>query len=209
MSRGGTFIATIACLAAVTAGTVAAAQAPGLPLRVVQPDIVLPGRPDRFDYASIDAVRRLLFIAHLGSDIVTVVDLRTLRVAANVADVPGVHGVLAVPELGEVFATATDRNQIDVISERDFRIIGQAPAGVYPDGMAYAPTAHRLFVSDEAGHTETVIDTNSAIGATHDQARRHRPPPRSGAWRQAGGDVRKTADAAGEQRCPVAGGQAP
>ncbi len=137
------------------------AIAPAVSLRVVHPDVLLPGKPNRFDYASIDPQRRLLFIAHLGSGMVTAVDLRSERVVANVGDVPGVHGVLVVPELDEVFATATDRNQLDVISEKTFRIIAHVSAGVYPDGMTYAPDVHELFISDEAGQTETVVDTHS------------------------------------------------
>ncbi|HUX74848.1 MAG TPA: hypothetical protein VMV25_13275 [Steroidobacteraceae bacterium] len=132
-----------------------------MPLKVVHPDVPLAGKPNRFDYVTIDAQRRLLFIAHLGSGIVTAVDLRSERVIANVENIPGVHGVLAVPALGEVFATATDRNRLDVISEQTFRVITHAPAGVYPDGMAYAPDVHELFISDEAGQTETVVDTHS------------------------------------------------
>ncbi|HJS92232.1 MAG TPA: YncE family protein [Steroidobacteraceae bacterium] len=119
----------------------------------------MPGRADRFDYVTIDPRRQLLFIAHLGSGMVTIADLKRERVIGNVTDVPGVHGVLAVPGLNEVFATATDRNQIDVISESTGKILARAPAGVYPDGMAYAPPVQKLFISDEAGQTETVIDT--------------------------------------------------
>lgn len=132
-----------------------------LPLRQVGTDIPLPGKANRFDYATVDPQRRLLFLAHLGSGMVTAIDLRSTRVAANIADVPSVHGVLAVPELGEVFATATGRNRLDVISERTYRVMAQAPAGTYPDGMAYAPDTRELFISDESGRTETVIDTRT------------------------------------------------
>ena len=148
-------------LAFVLNAGAAVASTPAVPLRMVHPDVPLAGKPDRFDYATIDPQRRLLFIAHLGSGIVTAVDLRSERVVANVPDVPGVHGVLAVPALGEIFATATDRNRLDVISEQTFRVIAHAPAGVYPDGMTYAPDVHELFISDEAGQTETVVDTRS------------------------------------------------
>lgn len=149
------------CVAACGAAHAAAPAAPpsALPLRNARPDIALPGRADRFDYVTIDPRRQLLFIAHLGSGMVTIFDLRRERVIGNVTDVPGVHGVLAVAALDEVFATATDRNQLDVISESSGEIVAHAPAGVYPDGMAYAPPEHELFISDEAGHTETVIDT--------------------------------------------------
>lgn len=148
-------------IGATAALTAAAAATPALPLRVERPDVLLPGKATRLDYASIDAQRRLLFIAHLGSGMVTAVDLRTDKVIANMPDVPAVHGVLAVPELGEVFATATGRNELDVISERTFQVIARAPAGVYPDGMAYAPNVKKLFISDEHGGTETVIDART------------------------------------------------
>lgn len=137
------------------------ARGAGLPLRRVGPDIVLPGAANRFDYASIDPQRHLLLISHLGSDLVIAVDLKTERVLAAIRNVPAVHGVLAVPEIGEVFASATGRNRLDVISERSLRVIAHAPAGVYPDGMAYAPDVHKLFISDEHGGTESVIDTRT------------------------------------------------
>ena len=138
-----------------------AARGSELPLRQVGADIPLPGHADRFDYASVDPQRRLLFLAHLGSGMVTAVDLRTNRVIANVSDVPSVHGVLAVPALGEVFASATGQNQLDVISEETHHVIARAPAGTYPDGMAYAEDSGELFISDESGRTETVIDTRT------------------------------------------------
>lgn len=138
-----------------------AARSSELPLRQVGADIPLPGMANRFDYATVDPQRHLLFIAHLGSGMVTAIDLRTTRVAANVTDVPSVHGVLAVPTLGEVFASATGRNRLDVISEQTYRVIARAPAGTYPDGMAYAPDSGELFISDESGRTETVIDTHT------------------------------------------------
>jgi hypothetical protein len=150
-----------AVAAALAALALPLARGSELPLRQVGTDIPLPGKANRFDYATIDPRRRLLFLAHLGSGMVTAIDLRSTRVVASVADVPSVHGVLAVPELGEVFATATGRNRLDVISEQTYRVLAQAPAGTYPDGMAYAPDSRELFISDESGRTETVIDTRT------------------------------------------------
>ena len=163
MSRMRIVTPRMAALATVLAAlaTAAGAAAPGFPLHPSHPDITLPGGANRFDYVSLDPSRKELFIAHLGSGMVTAVNLQTMRVAANVTDIPGVHGVLAVPKLGEVFAAATDRNRLDVISERTYRVIASAPAGVYPDGMAFAPPFNELFISDEAGRTETVVDTRT------------------------------------------------
>lgn len=128
-------------------------------------DIPLTGNTSRFDYASIDPRIHELFVAHLGDSTVTVVDMESRKVVADIAGVGHVHGVLAVPELGRVYASATKTNEIVVIDARTLKVIARIPGGFYPDGMAYAPDAHKLYVSDEDGSTETVIDarTNQRI----------------------------------------------
>jgi DNA-binding beta-propeller fold protein YncE len=153
------FSALAVCLS-MAWGSGSALAAP-LPLQISHPDVPLGGKPNRFDYETVDPQHRLLFVAQLGSGMVTVFDLRTNRVIANIKKIPAVHGVLAVPSLDEVFASATGQNRLDVISEKTFHVIAQAPAGVYPDGMTYAPPEHELFISDEGGKTETVVDTRT------------------------------------------------
>jgi DNA-binding beta-propeller fold protein YncE len=131
-----------------------------LPLRNAG-DIVLPGNPTRLDYQSLDVRRHLLFIAHLGDGQVIAVDTKARRVVATIADVSAVHGVLAVPSLGVVYASATGTNEVVAIDESTLKIAARTDGGVYPDGMAFDPRTRRLFVSDERGRTETVIDTRS------------------------------------------------
>jgi DNA-binding beta-propeller fold protein YncE len=129
----------------------------GLPLRHVA-DVVLPGRPTRFDYESYDPTRQLLFIAHLGDGELIVFDTASSRVAGRIPGVSSVHGVLVIPELHRVYASATGTNEIVAIDETTLKIVARTPGGHYPDGMAYAPESHKLYVSDETGETETVID---------------------------------------------------
>lgn len=128
-----------------------------LPLRHLA-DIPLPGRSTRFDYESGDPARNLLFIAHLGDGEVVVFDTSAGRVVATIPEVAAVHGVLVVPELARVFASATETNEVVVIDEKTQKIVARVPGGAYPDGMAYAPDVRKLYVSDESGKTETVID---------------------------------------------------
>ena len=132
----------------------------GLPLKRVA-DAPLGGRPTRLDYASFDPDRHLLAIAHLGDGEVVVFDTRAARVIARIPDVASVHGVLVIPELSRVYASATGSNEIVAIDEAALKITARMPGGIYPDGMAYAPDAHKLYVSDETGATETVIDVRS------------------------------------------------
>jgi DNA-binding beta-propeller fold protein YncE len=154
----------IATVVAMGVGRVAkASDEPALgnlPLTHVA-DIALPGRASRFDYESYDPDRRLLFIAHLGDSEVIVFDTQGARVVGRITGIAAVHGVLVVPELSRVYASATGTNEVVAIDEGSLKIIARMPGGVYPDGMAYAPDVHKLYVSDETGKTETVIDVST------------------------------------------------
>jgi len=146
------------------AGASPSTAAPPLHLQVVA-EIPLGGHPTRLDYASLDAGRHLLFIAHLGDSEVIVFDTEARRVVKRISNVSHVHGVLAIPELGRVYASATGTNEAVAIDETTFQIIARMPGGTYPDGLAYSPEAHKVYVSDEHGGTDTVLDvvTNTRV----------------------------------------------
>jgi len=151
--------------AAVTQGRVAA-QSDIAQLRTIR-DVPLPGDTSRFDYATIDPVTHRLFIAHLGAGSVVAYDTQQGQVLADIPGVPGVHGVIVVPELGRVYATATDSRQIAVIDSTSLTAVATAQGDGYPDGLAYAPDVGKVYVSDEQDGNETVIDvqTNQRLGA--------------------------------------------
>jgi YVTN family beta-propeller protein len=131
-----------------------------LPLKHIA-DIPLPGGTTRLDYESYDPSRHLLFIAHLGDGEMIVFDVNASRVTARIGDLSSVHGVLAIPDLSRVYASATGTNEIVAIDEATLNIVARMPGGRYPDGMAFAPEVHKLYVSDETGETETVIDVRT------------------------------------------------
>jgi len=142
-----------------------AASAPGnLPLRVLT-DIPLTGGTTRLDYQSLDSGSRRLYIAHLGSDLMTVFDVNKQTIVGDVKDLKRVHGVLAVPELHRVYASATGTNELAVIDDQNLTIVARVPAGDYPDGVAYASKVNKIYVSDLHGKTDTVIDakTNQVV----------------------------------------------
>jgi YVTN family beta-propeller protein len=135
-----------------------------LPLRTVT-DIPLTGGTTRLDYQSLDSSTGRLYIAHLGSDLMTVFDINKQMIVGDVKDLKRVHGVLAVPELHRVYASATGTNELAVIDDQTLSIIARVPAGDYPDGIAYASKENKIYVSDLHGKTDTVIDakTNQRI----------------------------------------------
>ena len=54
-----------------------------------------------------DAQTGRLYIAHLADDMLTVFDVKTQKVVGDVKDLKRVHGVIAVPELHRIYASAT------------------------------------------------------------------------------------------------------
>lgn len=133
------------------------AAAGTLPLTAIS-DIPLSGGTTRLDYQSFDSTRHMLFIAHLGDGTVIAFDTKARRIAETISNIAAVHGVLAVPQLNTVFASATGTNGLVAIDETTLKIKWRTGAGIYPDGIAYDPATNRLFVSDEHGATDMVID---------------------------------------------------
>lgn len=136
-------------------------RSPGnLPLRTLT-DIPLTGGTTRLDYQSFDNSSGRLYIAHLGSDLMTVFDTNQQTIVGDVRDLKRIHGVLAVPELHRVYASATGTNELAVIDDQSLRIVARIPAGDYPDGIAYASKENKIYVSDLHGKSDTVVDAKT------------------------------------------------
>jgi DNA-binding beta-propeller fold protein YncE len=137
-------------------------QPPRVPLELhVAAQIALPGNSSRFDYASLDASRGLLFIAHLGDSQLIDFDVRHRRVVRTIPDLPGVHGVLVVPARHRVYTTATNSNEMVILDEDTGARLATAPTGAYPDGLAYDPVHATIWTTNETGGSETVLDADT------------------------------------------------
>jgi len=166
-SRGAT-VATVvaAAIVALSAGAQAraASTGSGLPLRAVA-RLPLSGGDVRFDYTALDPGSNRLYIAHMDASQLLVFDLRRRRIVKTIP-APGVHGVIAVAQLGRVFASATSAREVLTIDAKTDAVVARAPAGQYPDGLAYDPVERHVFVSDESGGVETVLDARGKRIAT-------------------------------------------
>jgi len=128
-------------------------------------DVPMPGAAVRFDYQSMDTEHGRLYIAHMNDDHLVVFDTASRKVIANLDMFKRVHGVIAVPEISRVFASATGNHEMVAVDMQRLKIVGRAGPIEYPDGLAYAPGAQRVFVSDEHGAVDAVVDgqTNKLI----------------------------------------------
>ena len=121
-------------------------------------DVALPGPAVRFDYQSLDATNGRLYIAHMNADQLVVFDLASRKVIANLDGFKRVHGVIAVPEINRVFASVTGDHQAAAVDTQSFKKVASGGPIDYPDGLAYAPKQKKLFVSDEHGGVDAVLD---------------------------------------------------
>jgi DNA-binding beta-propeller fold protein YncE len=124
-------------------------------------DIPLPGPAVRFDYQSLNAKNGRLYMAHMNADQLVVFDTQKRQVIANLDGFKRVHGVIAVPEIDRVFASATGEHQMVAVDMNILKIFGSAGPINYPDGLAYSPATKRVFVSDEHGGVDAVVDAQT------------------------------------------------
>lgn len=156
-------VAMMTCLSAIEvrlSGRGLNGSASDAPLSKVA-DVPLPGPAVRFDYQSIDTSHGRLYIAHMNANQLVVFDVNARRVAANLDGFARVHGVWAVPELGKIYASVTGDHQVAAVDMESLKTVARIGPVTYPDGLAYAPGTKRVFVSDEHGNADAVIDTGT------------------------------------------------
>lgn len=140
-------------------------------------DFPLGAAGGRLDYQTLDPSAHRLYVAGMGAGRLLVFDVARDRLAASLRGFPKVTGVLAVPALHEVVASvpgagllpslsvalgmaglSSGRGAVAIVDARTLREVARLPGGVFPDGIAYDPADHRIFVSDELGSAVLVID---------------------------------------------------
>src|SRR2546426_895377 len=126
-------------------------------------------RLDHFDFQALDPQTHLLFIVHSGPnpdkvhlfdssidpDVfaktdgnVLVFDTTKNKLIKRL-EIPQGTGIVAAPDLGRVYVAASTDNKIVVIDERTFQTTDiQLTNNDGPDGLAYDPIEHKLFVSN-------------------------------------------------------------
>ena len=129
-------------------------------LRVVA-DVPLTGPAVRFDYQSLDPSTGVLYIAHMDAGQLVVFDVGKRAVIQTLDGFHGVHGVIAVPEEKRVYASVTGDHEVAAVDSETLRTVARVGTIRYPDGLAYAPGPRRVFVSDEHGDLDAVIDVRS------------------------------------------------
>jgi YVTN family beta-propeller protein len=140
-----------ACIAALVANAAAAGAAP---YRVAGTFPI--GGEGKWDYPSIDSAAQRLYLSR-GTHVV-IVDTQTGKVAGDIADTPGVHGIALAPELGRGYISLGKADGVKIFDLKTLAVIATVAAGAKPDAILYEPQTKQVFAFNGHSSNATVID---------------------------------------------------
>ncbi len=118
-----------------------------------------------WDYLSVDAAGRRLYVSH-GTQVV-VIDIDHDTVVGAISDTPGVHGLAVAPELKRGFTSNGRENKSSIVDLQTLKTLSKVDTGQNPDGMLYEPGRQEVYMFNGRGHSATVFAAASgAVVAT-------------------------------------------
>src|ERR1700724_4748553 len=109
-----------------------------------------------WDRLTIDSAANRLYLSHATK--VVVVDLNKNVVAGEMADTPGVHGFVAVPELQRGFSSNGKESKSSVVDLKTLKTVSKIDTGESPDALVYDSKHGEVYIFNHRGNSVTVID---------------------------------------------------
>jgi DNA-binding beta-propeller fold protein YncE len=146
------------CTSLAIAGTAASASPPVNSYHLVKvvPLGAAPGESEYFDYVTVDAGGRRVYIAH-GTE-VKVLDADSFSVVGSITGLKRCHGVALVPELSKGFITDGDGAKVLVFDIKTLKITGEIRTYPDTDSIAYDPSSKLVFTFNGDSKNSSVID---------------------------------------------------
>src|SRR5882762_6456468 len=118
-----------------------------------------------WDILTIDSHAKRLYLSHATK--VVVVDLNKNAVVGEIAETPGVHAFVAVPEFQRGFSSNGKEAKSSVVDLTTLKTISKIDTGQNPDAIVYEPHHHEVYVFNHTGNSVTVINSKTAtVSAT-------------------------------------------
>lgn len=117
------------------------------------------GGDARWDYLSVDEKDRRLFVAH-GTDVV-VIDLDKDEVVGRITNTPGVHGFVAVPDLGRGFSSNGGEAKASIVDLKTLQTIQKVDTGQNPDAILYDPAKKEVYTFNGRSQSATVFQAET------------------------------------------------
>src|SRR5271156_3707634 len=117
-----------------------------------------------WDYLTFDSHTRKLFISR-GTKVI-VLDVDSGKVAGEIPNTDGVHGIALAPDLNRGFTSNGRANTVTIFDLKTLQVIGSVEVGSNPDAIIYEPVSRRVFAMNGRSNTATAIDASGNVAAT-------------------------------------------
>jgi YVTN family beta-propeller protein len=118
-----------------------------------------------WDILTIDSAVSRLYLSHATK--VVVVDLNKNAVVGEVADTPGVHAFVAVPEVQRGFSSNGKESKSSVVDLTTLKTTSKINTGSNPDAVVYEPRHGEVYIFNHTGNSVTVINCKTTtVSAT-------------------------------------------
>jgi len=112
-----------------------------------------------WDYLTTDSDARRIYISR-GTHVM-VVDADSGKVAGDIADTQGVHGIALAPELGKGFTSNGREGTVSIFDMKSLATSSKVKVGDNPDAILYDPATKRVFTFNGRSQDSTAIDATS------------------------------------------------
>jgi YVTN family beta-propeller protein len=112
-----------------------------------------------WDYLTVDSEARRLYVSR-GTHVM-VVDMESGKLAGDIPETPGVHGIALAPELNRGFISCGKSDTALIFDMKTLKTIGQVKTGENPDAILYDPASKKIFTFNGGSKDTTVIDAAS------------------------------------------------
>jgi hypothetical protein len=144
---------------ALLAATALSSEAPAGPSGYQRLQTFLLGGLGGWDYLTLDAAERRLFISR--ETRVVVLDVDRGKVVGEIPDTLGVHGIALAPELGRGFTSNGRSASVTIFDPKSLKAIGTVKTDEGPDAIVYDPQTRRVLTMNGRSRSATVIDAAS------------------------------------------------
>lgn len=156
----GVLAAGVLAAATFVAQPVLAQQAPAAGYHIVKTIPV--GGEGGWDYATVDAAARRLYVSHATK--LVVIDLDRDTVVGEVGDTPGIHGMTFARELGRGYTSNGRDSTVSIFDLKTLALISRVKVtGANPDAIHFDAASKRVFTFNGRSNNTTALD--AATGA--------------------------------------------
>jgi len=131
----------------------------------LQDRIPLPNTSGRIDHMALDSTKQILFVATLGNNSLSLVDVANGTFKGSVIGLRGPQGVAFVKPYHQVYVSNVGDGTVYVYNETSLShpVVIQLPASSGADNLRVSPDSRRLFVGYGSGGIASIDTTNDRI----------------------------------------------